>query len=187
MCWRACAGKQSTVTGAAQGATILDVATGTGKQAYAYVKNGYHVTGIDLSEDMLRIARKNNKYPNLKLELGDATQLPYRDGQFDVASVSFALHDMPPEVRDKVLAEMVRVTKPRGTIVAVDYGVPKNALVRFVAYQFIKSFESIYYPEFFHNNFAGLLQKHGVRLEVERSVLLGAGRILKGIKETAAG
>jgi ubiquinone/menaquinone biosynthesis C-methylase UbiE len=35
---------------------ILDVATGTGKQAFAFAKRGYDVTGIDLSEAMLKVA-----------------------------------------------------------------------------------------------------------------------------------
>ena len=43
-----------------QGSIILDVATGTGKQAFAFGKKGYDVVGIDLSDDMIKIAKKMN-------------------------------------------------------------------------------------------------------------------------------
>ena len=56
--------KTADFTSAKNGAKILDVATGTGKQAFAFAKKGYDVSGIDLSEDMLRVANKNNKYKN---------------------------------------------------------------------------------------------------------------------------
>jgi ubiquinone/menaquinone biosynthesis C-methylase UbiE len=46
---------------------ILDVCTGTGTQAFAFAKRGYEVVGIDLSEEMLRVANKKNKYENVRL------------------------------------------------------------------------------------------------------------------------
>ena len=115
-----------TFTNAPIGAKILDVSTGTGKQAFAFAKKGYDVIGIDLSEAMLKIAGRKNKYKNLKLEIADASSLPYKTGSFDVSCISFALHDMILTVREKALREMVRVTKPKGTIVIVDYALPKN-------------------------------------------------------------
>lgn len=99
-------------TNAQKGFKILDVATGTGQQAFAFEKKGYEVIGIDLSEAMLNVAKKKNKSRNAKFEVADATNLPFEDNRFDVSSVSFALHDMPLSVREKVLKEMVRVTKP---------------------------------------------------------------------------
>jgi ubiquinone/menaquinone biosynthesis C-methylase UbiE len=174
--------KTVAMTGAVKGAKILDIATGTGKQAYAYAQKGFNVTGIDLSEDMLDIARKHNKYPNLKLESGDATKLPYEDNHFDVTCVSFALHDMPPEIREKVVEEMLRVTKAGGTVMVVDYGLPKNSIVRFFAYRFINSFESIYYAGFVKNDLVKMLEKYGFKKESEKGVLFGAGRIVRGVK-----
>lgn len=170
------------MAGAGEGAAILDVATGTGKQAFAFARNGYRVTGIDLSGDMLKIARRNNKYANLDLKELDAAHLPFEDGKFDVSCVSFALHDMPSEIRKKVVGEMARVTRPGGVIVVADYALPKNGLVRYFAYRFIKSFESKYYPEFIRNNLDALLEKAGISIEAERRVLLGAGRIIRGVK-----
>ena len=53
-------------TGAKKSSKILDIATGTGKQAFAFAKKGYDVTGIDLSEAMLGVASRKNKYANRK-------------------------------------------------------------------------------------------------------------------------
>ncbi len=90
--------KTADFTNAGIGSKILDVATGTGKQAFAFAKKGYDLTGIDLSEAMLKVARKKNKYENVKFVLADATNFPFWDSSFDVSCVSFALHDMPSSV-----------------------------------------------------------------------------------------
>jgi demethylmenaquinone methyltransferase/2-methoxy-6-polyprenyl-1,4-benzoquinol methylase len=164
------------------GAKVLDVATGTGKQAFAFARKGYQVTGIDLSEEMLAIARRKNKYRNLKLESGDATNLPYASNHFDVTCISYALHDMPGSFREKVLAEMFRVTRPGGTIMVIDYVLPRWTIIRKIAYAFINSFESKYYPDFIKNDLPALMEKAGIRIEEERGVLWGTGRIYKGTK-----
>ena len=164
-----------------KGSRILDVATGTGKQAYAFAKKGYDVTGIDLSEDMLKEAIGKKKCENAKFEIADATRLPFEENSFDVSCVSFALHDMILSIREKALKELVRVTKAEGTIIIVDYGLPENGFVRFFAYNVIKLYEP-YYVEFVKSDLEGLLRKSGIQIENKLSVLLGAGRILKGKK-----
>jgi len=163
------------------GSRVIDVATGTGKQAFAFAENGYEVIGIDLSKDMLKVANKKNKYENVKFEVADATNIPYEDNYFDVSCISFGLHDMPLAIREEVIDEMVRVTKPKGIIVIVDYALPKNKIGRFLIYHFVRFYESRYYPEFIKSNLEALLRKSGIEIEKECSVLLGAGRILKGI------
>ena len=169
-------------TGAMHDLKILDVATGTGKQAFAFAEMGYNVIGIDISEDMLKIANKKNKCRNLKFEIADATSLPFDGNSFDVSCVSFALHDMPLNIREKTLKEMVRVTKPKGMIVIVDYALPGNKIGRFLIYNFIKLYEGKYYIEFIKSDLEGLLRKSGIDQKGEISVLLGAGRVLKGLK-----
>lgn len=161
---------------------IMDVATGTGKQAFAFAKRGYNVIGIDLSEDMLKVANKKNKYENVKFEVADATNIPFEDRNFDVSCISFALHEMPLTIREKVLKEMIRVTKLEGIIVIVDHALPKNKIGRYLIYHFTKSYESKYYPEFVKSDIRVLLRKLGVKIEKKHSVLFGAGRILKAIR-----
>jgi demethylmenaquinone methyltransferase/2-methoxy-6-polyprenyl-1,4-benzoquinol methylase len=172
--------KVVSFTGAADGARILDVATGTGEQAFAFARHGYEVIGIDLSEAMLNKAHRKNKYGNVKLEVADATTLRFPSNSFDVVCASFALHDMPLSIREKVLKEMVRVTKPKGTIVIVDYGLPRNPVVRALIYHLITLYEGEYYKQFIASDLEALLGKTGIEIEAKLSALLGAGRIVKG-------
>lgn len=168
-------------TDAQKDSRILDVGTGTGRQAFAFAKRGYDVVGVDLSEDMLKVAKKKNQYGNIRFEVADATALPFEDDNFDASCASFALHDMIPSVREKALREMARVTKPEGTIVIVDYGLPKNRVSRFFIYHIVKLWEPLY-PGFIRTDLAALLRTSGIEVREEMSVLFGAGRILKGIK-----
>jgi len=169
------------IVNAPTGSRILDVATGTGKQAFAFAKKGYDVVGIDLSEYMLKKAKNNNKQKNLRFDIADAANLPFEDNSFDVSSVSFALHDMIPTVREKALKEMVRVTKSKGTVVIVDYALPRDKMRRFFFHNFIRLYEP-YYREFIKSDLESLLEKSGIEIGEEHHVLLGAGRILKGTK-----
>ena len=169
-------------TDARKGSKILDIATGTGKQAFAFAKQGHEVIGIDLSEAMLKVANKKNRYGNVRFEVADATNLPFEDNSFDVSCVSFGLHDMPLTIREKALKEMVRVTKRKGMIVIVDYALPKNKVGRFLIYHFVKLYEGKYYSKFIKSDLEALLGRTGIKVEEELPVLLGAGKILKGIK-----
>ena len=170
-------------TRAPEGSRILDIATGTGKQAFAFAKRGYDVSGIDLSEAMLKVAKKKNRYPNVKFEVGDAANLPFENASFDVACISFALHDMLLTIREKTLKEMVRVTRAGGTIVIIDYSLPENKIGRSLIYRLVKLYEGKFYVEFIHSDLRGLLSKSGIKVTEERSVLIGAARILKGARE----
>lgn len=160
---------------------ILDIATGTGQQAFAFAKKGYKVVGIDLSEAMLKVAKKKNKYANARFEAADATDLPFEDNGFDVSSVSFALHEMPLSIREKVLKEMVRVTRQKGIIVVVDYDLPKNKIGRSLIYHVIALYEPEYYKEFIKSDLEAFLNRNRIEKIEKRTVLYGAGRILKGL------
>jgi len=129
-------------TDARSGSRVLDVATGTGKQAFAFAKRSYNIVGLDLPKDMLRLANNNNRYENAKFAVADATNMPFDKVSFDVSCASFALHDMPFVVREKVLNEMVRVTDPQGIIVIVDYSLLETRILRHVFYHFVRLYES---------------------------------------------
>lgn len=169
-------------TNAGKDMEILDVATGTGKQAFAYAKCGYNVIGIDLSEGMLKVANRKNRYKNAKFLVGDATNLPFKDNSFDMVSVSFALHTMPPTIRQKVLTEMARVTRLAGTVVIVDFAFPPTGIGKYLVYDIVKVPMGKHFVEFTHSDLEGLLEKSGIEIRKERRVILGAVRILKGIK-----
>jgi len=143
---------------------ILDVCTGTGTQAFAFAKRGYEVMGIDLSEEMLRVAKKKNKYENVRFVVADATKMPFENDYFEYACISFGLHEMPHEVRDHVLDEMRRVSRK---IIVVDYHIPKNRLHRWLHVSFTSLYESKYYRDFAKRNLEELLREHGFRVVKE--------------------
>lgn len=166
-----------------EGAKILDVATGTGKQAFEFAKRDYKVIGIDLSEPMLRLAVRNNRYNNANFILADATKLPFNEEHFDVCCISLALHEMPLSIRQEVLQEMSRVTRSDGTILIIDYSTsPKSRLARYFLCYIARLFESKYYPEFIHSDLGSLLKKQRIEVTAERSVIYGICTIFKCIR-----
>ncbi len=166
---------------------VLDVATGTGTQAYAFARRGCKVTGVDISEAMLAVARRTRRHPNVQFALADATHLPYESGRFDICSISFALHDMPLFIRRRVLEEMVRVTVPGGRILVADYGLPGNPAWRRCVYHLARLYEADYYVDFIRSDLEALLEGAGIEVEDSRSSLLGAARVIRGRTPRAAG
>ena len=70
------------------------------------------------------LAKKLNSHDQLKLIHGDSTSLPFASGHYDRALVFFLLHEQPEAARQATLAEALRVVKPGGEIVIVDYHRP---------------------------------------------------------------
>jgi len=109
------------------GDKVIDVCCGTGAQVLEYGRHGIIATGIDSSQDMLKIATKNRmrqKAVNVSFQLADATNLPFPDGYFDYATVSFGLHDKEKPIRYQIIFEMKRVVKQNGALILVDFQVP---------------------------------------------------------------
>lgn len=171
------------IAGFASGSRIVDVASGTGEEAFAFADAGAIVVGVDMSDAMLRRARAKSAHRGggrVTFERADATRLPYRDADFDGASISFALHEMPPAVRDDVVREMVRVTKPGARIVVVDYALPAGPLFGRAVFAFVKLYERDNYVEFIRSDVDALLARHGVAVEEHHRLIAGAARVIVG-------
>jgi len=158
---------------------VLDVATGTGAQAYELARLGYDVTGADLSSGMLAQAAKKLS-PNLKLKFlqADATKLPFPDDSFDASTVSLALHDMSFEVEIGTLNEMKRVTKSGGIILIVDYSEPSMGFVPKLSHEIVRLYESPNYLSFIQLGLLGLLEKMGLSIQ-SKTGFLGVVQIVK--------
>lgn len=99
---------------------VLEAGVGTGMSLPLY-SDHLRISGIDLSEDMLRRARK--KYGGRRnigdLQVMDAGELSYPDNHFDVVVAMFVMTVVPDP--DKVIRELERVTKPGGTVILVNH------------------------------------------------------------------
>ena len=159
-------------------ARVLDAATGTGAQARAFAGAVREVVGIDISDAMLRVARRRNTLPNLSFDRADVTQLPFAGGQFDGACISFAMHEMPESIRLLALRELHRVLKPGGTLLIVDYSLPANALARWISFHLVKLYERDHYPAFVQWDLPAALRSAGFAPQREVSALAGNVRVV---------
>lgn len=105
--------------------TVLDICCGTGRQVRLLAESGVQGVGIDRSPAMLDVARRKSRGNGFWV-LGDARSLPFRDGSFDGALLSLALHENAPEARGRMLREASRILRPRGKLLVVDYLAPPH-------------------------------------------------------------
>lgn len=102
--------------------SLLDIGTGTGRMAELFASRAAHVTGLDNSPEMLRIARARLQHlpaDVFDLVQGDFAKLPFAAQSFDTVLFHQVLHyAQAPEL---VLAEAARVTRPNGVLAIVDF------------------------------------------------------------------
>ena len=117
-----------------EGLKLLDVATGTGDVAFKLhsILPSSSITGIDISEGMLEIARqKLNRLPEEKRGLiafgkGDCLSLPFHDGEFTLITVAYGVRNFS-RLRQG-LEEMRRVLKPGGILCIIELSCPRGKI-----------------------------------------------------------
>jgi demethylmenaquinone methyltransferase/2-methoxy-6-polyprenyl-1,4-benzoquinol methylase len=115
--WRRAATK---IIAPAPGMLILDLAAGPGSSSEPLHRAGATVFATDFSEGMLAVGRKTRPY--LNFSKADALNLPFEANTFDVVTISYGLRntvDYP-----KALAEALRVAKPGGRMIVVEFSHP---------------------------------------------------------------
>ena len=107
---------------------ILDVACGTGDLSLTLFEiTGAGVVGTDFCRPMLDIAAGKTS-GRIRYVEGDALDLPFRDGTFDVVTIAFGLRNLSNVERG--LAELSRVLKPGGWVAVLEFSRPANAVLR---------------------------------------------------------
>jgi demethylmenaquinone methyltransferase/2-methoxy-6-polyprenyl-1,4-benzoquinol methylase len=106
---------------------ILDVATGTGDFAIEALQlKPEKIIGVDISDGMLAVGRKKmmtNGYSDIiQLIQGDSENLPFEENKFDAAIVAFGVRNF--ENLEKGLSEIIRVLKPGGKLVVLEFSKP---------------------------------------------------------------
>lgn len=125
---------------------ILDVATGTGDFAIlaARMLKPERLTGIDISEGMLRIGqekvRKAGLGDTVRMQKGDCMHLPFDDNSFDAVTVAYGVRNFAN--LEQGLREMLRVLRPGGHLVIVELTVPD----RFPMKQLFRVYSKVVFP-----------------------------------------
>lgn len=115
------------MSGVHQNDLVLDLACGSGIVSCAFAKHAKHVTGIDITPEMLDQARQlqtQNKLSNMDWVLADVDPLPFMDHQFSIVVTRFSFHHFL--AYEKVFEQMVRVCAPGGVVMVVDVAVPAS-------------------------------------------------------------
>ncbi|MDP4261139.1 MAG: bifunctional demethylmenaquinone methyltransferase/2-methoxy-6-polyprenyl-1,4-benzoquinol methylase UbiE [Bacteroidota bacterium] len=113
---------------------ILDIATGTADMAIMACKllNPDTIIGIDISQQMLEAGRKKVEKEHLgeKIQLlsGDSEAISFAENTFDAVMAAFGVRNF--ENLEKGLSEMLRVLKPGGQVVILEFSKPKQTAVR---------------------------------------------------------
>jgi ubiquinone/menaquinone biosynthesis methyltransferase len=122
----------AALSGAAAGTRALDLACGTGDIAHLLAARGARVTGLDVTHEMLRLARAKRLGP--RFVAGDMMALPFPAGAFDVVTAGYGLRNVPE--LGPAIAEIRRVLRPGGLFLSLDFNRPANPLIRgaYIAY-----------------------------------------------------
>ena len=185
---------------------LLDLATGTADQVLLLCKEHpkkiSEAIGMDLSEGMLEKGREKvdqQKLQNIiRLQTGDAVNIPTENGRFDAITISFGIRNVPDVPAS--LREMHRVLRPEGKTLILEFSMPKNPIVRFghlfylryvlplvgglisgdyEAYRYLNtSIEAFPYGE----SFCSLMREAGFSTVRQHPVTFGIATIYEGIK-----
>jgi len=156
---------------------VLDVGCGTGHllgMLGAALPDEAKLFGVDLSPHY--IARAREVLPrdlDVSLVCDNAEKLPFLDGSFDVATSAYLLHELPPEVRSRVLTEMARVVRPGGLVVVADSIQLADApeLEREIL-AFPARFHEPYYTSYVKDDLGARVSQAGLRVTSSRLAFL---------------
>ena len=122
----------------AKGKKVLDVGCGTGRLFPEFQKMNFDITGIDVSQKMIDIAK--NRCHKAKLLVGDVENLPFKDDSFDVVVASFVVVHL--KYLEKAFSEIYRVLKNGGVFIITNINQKKAPKLKMSTTQeiVIKSF-----------------------------------------------
>ncbi len=103
--------------------SLLDLGCGTGSFLETVMDNwpALDATALDLSPDYLNKARSTlRRFGAIRFLEADAESTGLPDSSFDIVTVVYLFHELPPAVRKSIAAEIARLLKPGGTLIEID-------------------------------------------------------------------
>jgi demethylmenaquinone methyltransferase/2-methoxy-6-polyprenyl-1,4-benzoquinol methylase len=127
--WR----RMAAEAGARAGMRFLDVAAGTGDSSLALARRGAEVVSTDFTWAMLRLGPAKFRKKGVAglvwaSAAADAQRLPFLDGSFDGATICYGIRNV--EDRSRAFSEFLRVLKPGGQLVILEFSRPPSAFLR---------------------------------------------------------
>jgi demethylmenaquinone methyltransferase / 2-methoxy-6-polyprenyl-1,4-benzoquinol methylase len=123
--------------------SVLDLATGTGDVPIVLAKEPriVSVKGIDRSKKMVALGNfkitKKNLSKKVTLEMGDGVEIPFPDNTFDLVTISFGIRNFSDH--QKSLNNILRVLKPGGRLLIMEFAIPKNLLIRKIYFLYFRN------------------------------------------------
>lgn len=129
--WR----RMAKAAGAREGLAVLDVAAGTGDSSLALARRGAQVVSTDFTQAMLRLGpdkfrRKGLDHRVWASVAADAQRLPFRAAGFDAVTICYGIRNV--EDRPRAYGEFLRVLRPGGVLVVLEFSRPPSALLRWL-------------------------------------------------------
>jgi ubiquinone/menaquinone biosynthesis C-methylase UbiE len=147
---------------------VLDIGTGTGHTALTFAPHVREVVGLDLTEEMLREARKlaqERGVDNVTFHAADVHRLP-RDleASFDLVTCRRAAHHFSDI--DRALAEMVRTLRPAGMLLIDDRSVPEDDWIDETMHRLDRLHDASHVRQYRASRWLALLENAGLSVEV---------------------
>ena len=120
--WRKTVAK---IVDSAPGQSILDLAAGTGASSVPFLKPSVRVVAADFSKGMIDEGKR--RHPELEFVFADASNLPFKEFEFDTVTISFGLRNVVDP--NLALREMYRVLKPGGKLVICEFSKIPNRML----------------------------------------------------------
>ena len=113
--------------------TVLDICAGTCSNSILIAENKPNtmVTALDLSADMLKIAKKKihqRGIKNIELVIADASNSGLPAHSFDIIIVSLVLHEINENLQSTILQEVKRLLSPNGKVIIIEWAQPEKIL-----------------------------------------------------------
>jgi ubiquinone/menaquinone biosynthesis C-methylase UbiE len=170
-----------------EGLRFLELGCGTGRFTY-FLKLAFpkaKVVVVDLSYPYLKEAQVRLKdFDRVDFIQSDVSDLPFKDERFDAVLSCFLFHELPLDIRRKVLAESFRVLNSQGVFALVD-SLQKNdnKELNWVLNLFSQSFHEAYYDNYLMNSIEGLIKNIGFENIESETGFLSKALIAKKSKD----
>ena len=139
------------MAGVRPGEKALDLCCGTGDIAFALRDAGAEVMGLDFSPAMLSMAQKRGRN-EVQFIQGDAQHVPCEDAAFDIVTIGYGLRNL--ESWEAGLEEIVRLARPGGRLLALDFGKPENPAWRWIYFSWLRWGVPVFGKIFCHDSAA---------------------------------